>query len=329
MMPPGFWFRDGAAARVLAPVGRLVAWSTARRVARPGWRAPVPVLCCGNAGVGGAGKTTLVLDLAARLAARGVAVHCISRGYGGQARGPLRVDPARHTARLVGDEPLLLAALVPTWVGADRAASARAAVAAGATALLMDDGLQNPGLVRDAGLLVIDGAVGFGNGRVLPAGPLREPVAAAAARCVAAVMIGDDARDAGSALPAGFPVLKAWLVPDRMVSGRVFAFAGIARPAKFHATLVEAGAEIVGVQDFPDHAAFTDRNLRRVLRQAQHLDGVPITTPKDAVRLPAWARNRVQTLGVGLRWQDAASVEHVLQRWLARPEQATGPAAGQ
>ena len=314
MTPPAFWQHNNWPARALAPLSALVAQSTARRVARPGWRAPVPVLCCGNAGVGGAGKTTVTLDLAARLRARGIDVHCISRGYGGSARGPLRVDPASHTAELVGDEPLLLAEIAPTWVGADRAASARAAIAAGATALLMDDGLQNPGLLKDMAFLIIDGAAGFGNGRVMPAGPLREPAATAAARCRAAVMIGMDLRAARTALPPTMPVLDAWLVPDQALHGRrVLAFAGIARPAKFHATLVQAGAQLVDTIDFPDHHRFRLNELRAVLARAAELDATPVTTPKDAVRLPPHWRQRVQAVGVRLQWGNEAAIEALLR----------------
>src|SRR5271165_2755107 len=170
MTQPNFWQTGGLLSDSLAPFGAITAALTARRVARPGWHAPVPVICVGNAVVGGAGKTPVVLDLAARLSARGVAVHCLTRGYGGAARGAARVDSARHTAADVGDEALLLAARAPTWAGADRAATARAAVAEGAQALLMDDGLQNPSLEKTASLLVIDGGAGFGNGRLLPAG---------------------------------------------------------------------------------------------------------------------------------------------------------------
>lgn len=317
MQPPAWWGRDGAAPRLLAPAAVLVAAGTARRVGRAGWRAPVPVLCCGNAGVGGAGKTTVALDLAARLIARGVAAHVLTRGYGGRARGPLRVDPARHDAALVGDEPLLLAAVAPTWVCADRAEGARAAVADGAGALLMDDGLQNPTLSKTASLLVIDGAVGFGNGRVLPAGPLREPVAAAAARCAAAVLIGEDVAGAGAALPAGLPVLRATLQADTGPHGwlhgrRVLAFAGIARPAKFHATLRAEGAEVAATMDFPDHHRFTAAELGRVVAEAAALGADPVTTPKDAVRLPAAFRPRVQVVGVRLDWEDEGALEQLL-----------------
>ena len=313
MTPPAFWQRDGVLPRLLAPAAAAAARLTARRVARPGWRAPVPVLCCGNAGVGGAGKTTVALDLARRLTARGVVVHCLTRGYGGRSRGVLRVDPVRYDADRVGDEPLLLAVVAPTWVAADRAAGARAAVAAGAQALLMDDGLQNPTLARDAALLVIDGAVGFGNGRVIPAGPLREPVAAAAARCRAAVLIGPDAANARAALPPGLPVLTATLEPDGALPGaRVLAFSGIARPSKFHGTLRQAGATIAECMDFSDHHRFTQAELDRVLARATALGAMPVTTPKDAVRLPGVVRSRIRVVGVSLRWDDPDGLERLL-----------------
>ena len=258
---PNFWQRDGLVPALLSPAASLVAAATRRRVRRPGWRAPVPVLCCGNASVGGAGKTTVVLDLIHRLRRRGVAVHCLTRGYGGRVKGTCvarRSGPVTPAA-LVGDEPLLLAAAAPTWVGADRAASARAAVAAGAELLLMDDGLQNPGLEKTASLLIVDGAVGFGNGRVMPAGPLRETVAAAAARCRAGVLIGADTAGARSAV-GDLPVLDAWLVPDRTLDGeRVFAFCGIGRPGKFFETVTVAGADLAGSRSFPDHHMFYRR----------------------------------------------------------------------
>jgi tetraacyldisaccharide 4'-kinase len=314
MRAPDFWARDGLLPALLAPAASLWARATARRVARPGWRAPVPVFCCGNATVGGTGKTTLALDLGARLRRRGLAVAFLTRGYGGRAAGVVRVDPARHGAALVGDEALLLAALAPTWVGADRAAAARAAVAEGAAALVMDDGLQNPTLVRDLSLLVVDGAAGFGNGRVLPAGPLREPLAAAAARCRAAVLIGPDAAGAARLLPAGLPVLRATLAPeDTALAGRrVLAFAGIGRPGKFFNMLSQSGAEVVARRAFADHHRFTARDLRALLAEAARLDAVAVTTPKDAVRLPAEQRDRVAVCGVRLLWQNESEIERLL-----------------
>ncbi len=306
--------RDGAVPRLLAPLSVLTAGITARRVARPGWRAPVPVICCGNATVGGAGKTTLALDLARRLVGRGVAVHCLTRGYGGRVGTVLRVKPGVHPASLVGDEPLLLAAEAPTWVGRDRAAAARAAVAAGAAALVMDDGLQNPGLAKDLAFLVVDGAAGFGNGRLLPAGPLREPVVAAAARCRAAVLIGEDRAGTLARLPPGLHVVRATLVAEEGFAGRrVLAFAGIGRPGKLAETLAAAGAEVAGLRPFPDHHAYAPAELDAVLAEAATLGAEPVTTPKDAVRLPPGYRERVQVSGVKLVWRDEAVLDGLLR----------------
>ncbi len=325
--PPGFWRHGGGRLlpTLLSPLGAASAAITARRLARTGWHASVPVICCGNVTVGGAGKTTLALDLGHRLLARGHAVHFLSRGYGGTTRGTHRVTPG-DTAALVGDESLLLAAVAPTWTGADRAASARVAVAAGAGVLVLDDGLQNPTLHKDMSLLVVDGATGFGNGHVLPAGPLREPVNAGAARCQAAVLIGHDAAGAAAMLPPGFPVLRARLEPDPQVAtlaGRkVLAFAGIASPAKFFATLDDAGVVIVSRVPFPDHHRYTDHELRRLLDQADRLDAIPATTPKDAVRLPDTARRQVRVIGVSLHWDDPATLEVLLARTMCdRPSQ--------
>ena len=310
---PEFWQRDGVLPRLLSPAAAVTAAITARRVARPGWRAAVPVICCGNVTVGGTGKTTLALDLGARIAAQGRVVHFLLRGYGGSVRGPHRVT-AGDTVAQVGDEALLLAALAPTWIGADRVAGARAAVAAGAEVLVLDDGLQNPGLHKDLSLLVVDGAVGFGNGRVLPAGPLREPVAVAAARCHATVLIGADATGAAAMLPP--PVLRAGLRPGAeiaaLVGRRVLAFAGIGRPEKFFAMLANAGVIVAGTMPFADHHPYSATDLRRVMGEATRLGAVPVTTPKDAVRLPAAIRERIGVVGVSLAWDEPAALDALL-----------------
>ncbi|HEX3346698.1 MAG TPA: tetraacyldisaccharide 4'-kinase [Acetobacteraceae bacterium] len=286
---------------LLAPAAAAYAAATARRVARSGWRAPVPVICCGNPGVGGSGKTTVALDLGRRLQARGRAVAFLTRGYG-------------------ADEDLLLAAVAPTFVDGDRAKAAQVAVAAGADVLVMDDGLQNPTLEKTVSLLVVDGAVGFGNGRVLPAGPLREPVAAAAGRCDACIMIGTDQAGAAAVLPPGLPVLRAALRSRYEAAGLagrpLFAFAGIARPAKFFESLREAGATVAGERDFPDHHGYTHDEVRSVLAAAQRLGAVPVTTPKDAVRLPPGLAGAITVIDVALAWDDLAAIEGVLDRAL-------------
>jgi len=315
MRQPGFWQhgRGGLAALALSPLAALVARTTARRVARPGFRAPVPVICCGNATVGGAGKTIVASELAARFSAQGVRVHLLTRGFGGAARGVVRVDPARHRATEVGDEALLLAAIAPTFVGADRAASARAAVEAGAQLLIMDDGMQNPGLCKDLCLLIIDGTTGFGNGCVLPAGPLREPVAACAARAGAAVLIGEDRTGAA---PPSLPVLKASLRPSPEIEAlrgrRAYAFAGIGHPAKFFGMLADAGVVLAGTAAFGDHHFYSEAEISQVIRRASALDAVPVTTPKDYIRLSAAQASMVTRVGVSLVWDDEAALNAVL-----------------
>jgi tetraacyldisaccharide 4'-kinase len=306
MRPPAFWAeRQGTwQSALLAPLGAAYAAVVARRLAQPGYRAPVPVICCGNATLGGAGKTVVALDLLARLTALGHRPHVLLRGYGGRVRGPHRVAEGEPWD-LVGDEALLLAQAAPTWAGADRAASARAAVAAGADLLVMDDGLQNPGLEKTAALLVVDGGAGFGNGRVFPAGPLREPVAAAAGRCAAAVLIGEDRSGAAALLPPGLPVLRARMVPGPETAAlrgtEVAAFAGIGRPDKFFAMLREAGAQVKEALAFPDHHPFGAPDLRRLEALAQRR--LLVTTAKDAVRLPTGFRAGVTVATVTLAWE--------------------------
>jgi len=310
-MAPAFWQADGWLARALAPFTPITRWLTARRVARPGWTAPVPVICCGNVTVGGAGKTTLAIDLMRRLDAAGRTPHALLRGHGGDETGTRRVQPD-DPADLVGDEALLLAAVGPTWISADRAASARLAVAAGAGVLVMDDGLQNPTLRKTLSLLVIDGESGFGNARLLPAGPLREEIATGAGRCAAAILIGEDRTNALIHLPQALPVLRARLVQDAAIQAlaeqHVTAFAGIARPEKFFAPLRDAGVILDHAIAFPDHHRFTQRDLDRLSATGLRL----VTTPKDAVRLPAAFRARVTVIGVSLAWDDPAAVDALL-----------------
>ena len=322
MRAPAFWQSDGALARALSPL----AWSygaLARahaRSARPK-RAPVPVVCVGNLTAGGAGKTPVTLSLARRLAARGVHAHVVSRGYGGRAKGPLRVDASAHDAARVGDEPLLLARAAPTWVARDRAAGAFAAQAAGADAVLLDDGHQNRSLVKDLSLVVVDGAFGFGNGRLLPAGPLREPVACGLARADAAVLMGEARAGVRALLPPGLEVLDARLVPAagaEEVRGRAaVAFAGIGRPEKFFDTLESLPCELLGRHPFADHHRYAAHEVLVLADKAAKLDAVLVTTAKDFVRLPAEIRPLVAVLEVEVEWAEVERLDRLLDGVLA------------
>lgn len=319
MQAPEFWYRQqgSAVAIALAPL----AWVYARaararyRSVRP-WRAPIPVLCVGNLVVGGAGKTPLALNIARRLAARGIDVHFLSRGYGGRAAGPVRVDPRRHGVTDVGDEPLLLARLRPTWVSRDRAAGIRAAVEAGAELVVMDDGFQNPGVVKDLALIAVDGVRGFGNGRVIPAGPLREPIEEGLKRADAVVIVGPDETRLAERL-GGVPVLRAHLCPSRRaerLSGRnVVAFAGIGNPDRFFNTLRDLGCVVVGTHPFPDHYRYNAKEINAMIGEARAAGAALATTAKDAVRLPRELRDAVEVVTVRVRWEDGRALDRLLE----------------
>ncbi|HKR20778.1 MAG TPA: tetraacyldisaccharide 4'-kinase [Stellaceae bacterium] len=317
---PDFWARRGALSLLLAPLGGLYdTVGAARRAWVRTYRASVPVICVGNLVAGGAGKTPIVADLARRLSARRVTAHILSRGYGGTLPGPVQVDPARHDAAAVGDEPLMLARIAPTWVARDRAAGARAAAAAGAQAIVMDDGLQNPTLAKDLSLVVFDGGYGFGNRRVMPAGPLRESIGRGLAHADAAVMLGADQTGAATLLGAT-PMLAAEPLPATTdLAGRAFVlFAGIGRPQKFFDHFAQSGARVVAARGFPDHHRYSEGELTALAETAKQAGAMLMTTEKDWVRLaPSW-RTRIQYLPLAIVWRDEAALDRLLDRALKR-----------
>jgi tetraacyldisaccharide 4'-kinase len=335
MRAPRFWQNPpqapGVLARLLHPLGAIYGAATARRVARPGYRATVPVICVGNLNAGGTGKTPTTIALILRLMARGVACHIVSRGHGGSLHGPIRVDDRRHRAAEVGDEPLLLAAFAPTWVAKDRAAGVQAAEAAGAQVILLDDGFQNPSVEKDLSIIVVDAERGFGNGLCLPAGPLREPVARGLARADLVLSIGTPAAQARFAATWGqaitLPRLSGRLEPLQMgmdwAGQRVLAFAGIGHPEKFFATLRAEGAEIVKAIPLGDHEPISDILLNRLETEAKALSAQLVTTEKDQVRLPAAQRHRVLALVVRLEFDDPTPLDAALDRILARKPQVS------
>ena len=326
MRPPDFWSEPASlAAKLLTPFGCLfAATGRLRRLTTVPQRARIPVICVGNLVAGGAGKTPVAMALAVRLASRPGAgpIHILTRGYGGSEGGPLRVDLARHDASQVGDEALLLAAVAPVWVSRDRVAGAHAARKAGAACLILDDGFQNPALHKDLSFLVIDGGFGFGNGRVIPAGPLREPIGDGLARAAAVVLIGEDRHGIAAQLSNQL-VLRAKLVPTAasaaaLAGRRVFAFAGIGRPEKLFDSLGELGCDIAGRREFADHHPFTRGEIDDLLATAARLNALPVTTAKDAVRLPPELRATIAVLDVTLAWDDATALDKLLAEHLTK-----------
>ncbi|WP_076864918.1 tetraacyldisaccharide 4'-kinase [Bradyrhizobium mercantei] len=332
MREPAFWHRPSSwTSQLLRPLAALYGAVAARRMQQSGADAGIPVICVGNYHVGGAGKTPTVLALAKLLRELDERPVVLSRGYGGRLAGPVKVDRDSHTAADIGDEPLMMAATLPVVVSRDRAAGLALARAQDATVILMDDGFQNPSVAKDCCLIVIDGTRGVGNGRVIPAGPLRAPLPPQLERTAALIVVGEGnaAQSIAAELaPRGKPVLSARLRPDEgslaaLRGTRALAFAGIGDPARFFNTLRAGGVDVVRNEAFPDHHAFTRDEIEQLVADAKR-DGLAlVTTEKDLARLrgpdgmPAFAQ-AIVPFAVTLQFEDAAALRRFITDQLFR-----------
>ncbi|MEJ0075527.1 MAG: tetraacyldisaccharide 4'-kinase [Alphaproteobacteria bacterium] len=319
MRAPRFWWgKPGAAAVLLSPLAAIYGGVTARRLKQSGARAGIPVICVGNLTVGGAGKTPTAMAIARMLIDAGERPYFLTRGYGGRLAGPVVVE-AGHTAVQVGDEPLLLSLVAPAIVAANRTAGAQLARQKGASIIVMDDGFQNPSLAKDLSILVIDGGRGIGNGYVLPAGPLRAPLAPQLDRADAILIVGNVMSGAPLATAARtrkLPLFHATLEPDTaavaaLAGRKVLAFAGIGDPDKFFATVAAARIDAPVRRGFADHHRYGAKEARALIDDAARNKLSLLTTEKDAARIQSDATlselaGRMRVLPVRLNIEEGA-----------------------
>jgi tetraacyldisaccharide 4'-kinase len=326
--PPFWWRKAGLQAALLSPFAACYGAIAALRLRFAGRAAGIPVICVGNPTVGGAGKTPAALAIGRLLIAAGRRVFFLSRGYGGECRGPMRVDPARHGAKDVGDEPLLLARVAPTIVARDRVAGAAMARAAGATVIVMDDGFQNPSLHKDMAILVVDGRRGTGNGWTIPSGPLRAPLGVQLDHADALLIVGTpsgaSAAATAGAVARNIPIFHAQFEAEgdavaALLGHRLLAFAGIGDPEKFFATLADSGIPAAVTRSFPDHYRYSRVDSDALLAEAAKENLILLTTEKDLVRIArqedvAGLSKAVRALPVTLQVEEEDALRELLMR---------------
>jgi len=325
MKTPSFWNEKNLLSTLLLPLASLYdTASLLSRAARRPVTLAVPVICIGNLTMGGSGKTPVALHVGRMLKDKKIAAFYVSRGYGGRLKGPVRVNAQKHSAEEVGDEPLLLAGVLPTVVAKDRLQGALYAMQKGAKVIVMDDGFQNNAIAKSLSLLVVDGSVGFGNGRIFPAGPLREDPALGLARAHAVVVINRTTRV--PAFPAEKPVLLARTQPKddtlALKGKKLAAFCGLAYPHKFFDMLSSLGALVVEKTAFADHHPYTASDMRKLMARANPKQAALITTAKDFVRIPQEYRECVAVLDMELAFDNEPLLAGILDYILTPHENA-------
>ena len=302
MKTPKYWQSNSLISKLLTPLGRLYGLATNLRLklVKP-QKAEIPVICIGNITAGGTGKTPVSISIAKMLATDMYHPIFVTRGYGGKLQNVL-VNNKKHTAQDVGDEPLLLAEQAPVVVNADRYAGAKLALKEGADVVIMDDGFQNPGLYKNLSFLVFDGHFGIGNGKIIPAGPLRETFENGIKRADALIILGKDKHNLAERTKLPIFYGHTETAQTAINQENVVAFAGIGHPQKFYHTLSQQGFNVVETFDFPDHHYYTKDEIEKILQRAKELQAEVYTTSKDFVKIPAIYHKSINVLEIAVVW---------------------------
>lgn len=319
MKTPKYWQSNSLTSKVLSPIGKIYGALTQLRLKlHKSPKVEIPVICVGNITAGGTGKTPVSMSLAKMLVSDIYHPFFVTRGYGGKLQNVL-VNHKKHSAKDVGDEPLLLASQAPVVVNANRYKGAKTAIKEGADLIIMDDGFQNPTLHKDLSFLVFDGHYGIGNGKIIPAGPLRETFADGIKRADALIILGKDKHNlaAKSGLPVFFGHLEA---THTTIDSRknVVAFAGIGHPQKFYHTLKEQGFNVVKTIDFPDHHFYSRTELQNIVNQAEILQAEIYTTGKDYVKIPNSFQSEIKVLEVAVVWDKPDELLDFIKKRIAQ-----------
>ena len=317
MLFPNFWLKltlkTAIAVFLLYPFSILwISLNKLRMIYTTPTLSKIPVICVGNLTIGGNGKTPTSIKVQSLLRDEGYKPHILSKGYKGKLKGPHLVNSEKDSFIDVGDEALMMSFYGPTWIARDRRAGIKSIIAAGADVIILDDGFQNNSIKKDFSILVIETTVGFGNGYLIPAGPLREHIASGMNRADAIVTIGDDKAQAEFMLNNSFMkeirTIKGKLIPKKkyinLKKKKVVAFAGIAHPKKFKITLNELGANIIKFKEFTNHKFFKLKYLEDLITCAKKHNALLITTEKDFMRIPKKLRHNFQILKVELEFHN-------------------------
>lgn len=308
---PQFWQHNGLLSWLLAPLGLIYGWIVSLRLKGSPKKVSVPVICVGNLTMGGTGKTPTVIALTQKFQELGHNPHILTRGYGGKFKCTLQVIPTQYSATEVGDEALLLSRIAPTWIGADRYQSALAAIKKGATLLIMDDGLQNPGLYQDFKITVFDGQLPLENQYTFPAGPFRENFSQGLKR-IDHLMLLNFTEIPAWAAEKSYTLAKT-VTTQQPTADRYIAFAGIGYPDKFFNLLRHQKFNLIETIPYPDHYDYSDQEITHLLQKAEHQKAQLITTEKDLVKLPKDVKKNIQSLAIRLDMNLTELVNKVLK----------------